>query len=413
MNFHSIMAFLRFSTFFILLSNLTDFLLKSIAIFTTVNPTIMNRSFLVFCILIKGMVSFAQNSVGIGTQSPHASAILDVSSTTKGFLAPRTTTVQRSAIASPAKGLLVYDTDLNSLYHYNGSAWAAVGGGGGFTLPYAGSIASASPALSITNTGDGKAITGTSSSSFTAAIEGTANGSGGYGVVGNSSSLSGYGIYGTNPTGTAVYGFSVNGGVALRGNSPLGYALLTNGNLRLTGGNTNPEAGAVLTSVDANGNAVWKTNQVAFRAINVENTAIPNNVERKLEYSSTSFNYGNGFLPYAGSTTTASSVFTAPVTGVYSFEAGVAFINNDNIIFSDVRVAIYVNGVSSVLAFMEKDDNTSSFGLSHGSINTILKLNANDKVYVSVFQFNDEAKSVSAKQISNYNWFSGHLVFAD
>jgi hypothetical protein len=79
----------------------------------------------------------AQQNVGIGTQTPHASAALDVSSTTRGLLAPRMTTAQRSAIASPAKGLLVYDTDINSLFHYNGSAWinlAAGGGGNGWSL---------------------------------------------------------------------------------------------------------------------------------------------------------------------------------------------------------------------------------------------------------------------------------------
>ena len=60
---------------------------------------------------------FAQ--VGIGTITPHASSVLDVSSTTQGMLTPRMTTAQRVAIVSPADGLMVYDTDLKSLYHYN------------------------------------------------------------------------------------------------------------------------------------------------------------------------------------------------------------------------------------------------------------------------------------------------------
>jgi hypothetical protein len=41
------------------------------------------------------------------------------------------TTAQRNAISSPATGLIVYDTSLLSLYQYNGTAWTAVGGGGG------------------------------------------------------------------------------------------------------------------------------------------------------------------------------------------------------------------------------------------------------------------------------------------
>ncbi|TDE54815.1 hypothetical protein [Flavobacterium sp. GT3P67] len=60
---------------------------------------------------------FAQ--VGIGTITPHASSVLDVSSTTQGMLTPRMTTVQRTAIVSPTDGLIVYDTDLKSFYHYN------------------------------------------------------------------------------------------------------------------------------------------------------------------------------------------------------------------------------------------------------------------------------------------------------
>lgn len=55
--------------------------------------------------------------------SPDASAILDVSSEDKGFLAPRMTTSQRSSIASPATGLILYDTDENAYFQCNGSEW--------------------------------------------------------------------------------------------------------------------------------------------------------------------------------------------------------------------------------------------------------------------------------------------------
>ena len=50
----------------------------------------------------------------IGTDNPDSSAMLDVSSTTKGVLPPRMTKVQRDAIVNPAKGLLVYCTDCNA-----------------------------------------------------------------------------------------------------------------------------------------------------------------------------------------------------------------------------------------------------------------------------------------------------------
>jgi hypothetical protein len=66
--------------------------------------------------------AFAQ--VGIGTQTPHSSAILDVAATDKGILFPKMTSAQRTAIASPAAGLYVFDTNTNSLWIYNGSTWA-------------------------------------------------------------------------------------------------------------------------------------------------------------------------------------------------------------------------------------------------------------------------------------------------
>ena len=63
--------------------------------------------------------------VGIGTATPDASAKLDVTSTTKGFLPPRMTAAQRSAISSPTNGLLVYQTDYPSgLYYFNAGVWS-------------------------------------------------------------------------------------------------------------------------------------------------------------------------------------------------------------------------------------------------------------------------------------------------
>lgn len=62
-------------------------------------------------------------SVSIGIDSVNASAKLQVDSTTKGFLPPRMTTTQKNAIATPATGLMIYDTDLNRPCFYNGSSW--------------------------------------------------------------------------------------------------------------------------------------------------------------------------------------------------------------------------------------------------------------------------------------------------
>jgi hypothetical protein len=51
------------------------------------------------------------------------SSILELNSTIQGFLPPRMTTTQKNAIASPAAGLMVYDTTLNVISYYNGTIW--------------------------------------------------------------------------------------------------------------------------------------------------------------------------------------------------------------------------------------------------------------------------------------------------
>lgn len=74
---------------------------------------------------------FAQQNVGIGTNTPDNSALLDLTSTSKGILVPRMSTAQRIAITAPATGLLVYDTSLQQFWYFNGTVWTAIAGGGG------------------------------------------------------------------------------------------------------------------------------------------------------------------------------------------------------------------------------------------------------------------------------------------
>jgi hypothetical protein len=77
---------------------------------------------ILFSLIITTAAAKAQ-SVGVNTSSPEASAALDVSATDKGMLVPRMNTSQRGAIASPANGLLVYDTDTKSFWFREGSSW--------------------------------------------------------------------------------------------------------------------------------------------------------------------------------------------------------------------------------------------------------------------------------------------------
>jgi hypothetical protein len=67
--------------------------------------------------------NYFAGKVGIGTTAPNASAMLDVTSTTSGFLPPRMTTVQRDAIATPADGLVVYNTTNGALEARQAGQW--------------------------------------------------------------------------------------------------------------------------------------------------------------------------------------------------------------------------------------------------------------------------------------------------
>ena len=78
-------------------------------------------------VLMLFLINFqAQAQVGINTDGsqPDASAMVDIKSTDKGILIPRMTQTQRDAIASPAAGLMIYQTDnRKGFYYYNGSQW--------------------------------------------------------------------------------------------------------------------------------------------------------------------------------------------------------------------------------------------------------------------------------------------------
>lgn len=80
---------------------------------------------------------FANAQTVIVTDDPtyvtgQASAALDVNSIARGFLAPRMTQAQRTAITSPAEGLLVYQTDgTKGFYYFTNSAWTPLASGSG------------------------------------------------------------------------------------------------------------------------------------------------------------------------------------------------------------------------------------------------------------------------------------------
>lgn len=100
----------------------------------------MRIRFTLLLFLVFGMFSgrlAAQNNVGIGTSAPDASALLELSDKTKGFLVPRMTGAERTAISAPANGLLVFDITANCFFYYTTAlGWQSLcQTGGGATGP--------------------------------------------------------------------------------------------------------------------------------------------------------------------------------------------------------------------------------------------------------------------------------------
>ncbi|HHZ65494.1 MAG TPA: hypothetical protein EYN51_08385, partial [Flavobacteriales bacterium] len=88
----------------------------------------MERLGFLFILLCGTLETAFSQSVGLNNPTPDASSILDLTATDRGLLVPRMTTTQRTtSIASPATGLLVYDTDLEAFYFHDGTDWKAVG----------------------------------------------------------------------------------------------------------------------------------------------------------------------------------------------------------------------------------------------------------------------------------------------
>jgi hypothetical protein len=84
----------------------------------------MKRNLIILAAFTLASTMFAQAQVGIGTILPAPSSLLEVQSTTKGVLIPRMTGVQRTAIAAPAEGLMVYQLNAPiGLWMFINGAW--------------------------------------------------------------------------------------------------------------------------------------------------------------------------------------------------------------------------------------------------------------------------------------------------
>lgn len=166
------------------------------------------QTLLLLLLLLISAAARAQ-SVGIGTPTPLAGAALEIKATDRGLLIPRLTAAQRTGIASPPQGLMVYQTDgtagggaQTGFWYYAGTGgWVLIDpAAGGLALPYSGTAATSGSVFQLTNTGAGGAIFGTSGGTDPNAV-----------TLGGFNSGAGAGVYGGASSGTGVVANSGSG----------------------------------------------------------------------------------------------------------------------------------------------------------------------------------------------------------
>ncbi|MEI6766474.1 MAG: glycine-rich protein [Bacteroidota bacterium] len=83
---------------------------------------------LLFALIVTSAENIIAQGLSVNTTgaAPDTSAMLDVSSTIKGTLITRMTTVQRNSIALPATGLIIFNTDCSEFQYYSGSGWVSI-----------------------------------------------------------------------------------------------------------------------------------------------------------------------------------------------------------------------------------------------------------------------------------------------
>ncbi|MCF0051745.1 hypothetical protein LXM25_16885 [Dyadobacter sp. LJ53] len=322
---------------------------------------------LIFTSLVMAM--FLQNavaqSVGINTNAPNESSILDISSANKGVLLPKVSLgslTDKFTIPNPANALLVYNINTQigpAGYYYNsGDAanpfWKMIGAE--IALPFSQTGSNGGPMFYIEN------------------IDNSANA---IAIAGSSEKV---GIRGSSSAGVGISGTSTSG-IGVNAVSTSGVALNVNGKVRIVGNGQSPGAGKLLTS-DASGNASWQApaiNLIAFSEIGIDGGGNINSTQGltpvRVNFGSIAYNLGGA---YDG----VSNIFTAPSNGIYHFDAMIEWKHPDSdLIFNPgFRLMRSRDNVETEIAF----DFAFNAAFRHTSVITIdCELQQGDKVYVT------------------------------
>ena len=210
-------------------------------------------------------------------------------------------------------------------------------------------------------------------------------------------------------------------------------ALLVEGGVQITGGNTSPGAGKVLTS-DADGNATWQMTPSAKKIAFKLNEAFPSGAnvfaagpKYKVYFANEEYDYGNNVTPGDQST---NSVFTAPITGIYHFDAAIEW--NVPGIETQIHLFKITTGGSEVVIRTVAVNETAPYnpggvGAEPSSfVSADVRLLAGEKVIVKGSWWNGQVSGSSythagpagASPLGGIPFpmatsFNGHLVFAE
>ena len=212
----------------------------------------MRKNYFFLVMLFCVFTNMATAQVGLGTMTPDASSILDLSSTSRGFLAPRMTTAERAAIVSPAEGLLVYDITTHSFWLFYAPQWTEIPLGGTLWNRIGTKTTLANPGDNV-----GIGTTPASTNKLDLSADGTAINRGiNVNVTGGSENVGGYfKVDGTDATGVLGY----NSGTS-------GTGVIGDGYYGVLGQSNNSAGGAAIWAHQLNpsGNSIYSTGGINY-----------------------------------------------------------------------------------------------------------------------------------------------------
>lgn len=369
------------------------------------------KKFISIALVAMSSHSYSQNNVGIGITSPAASAALDITSTSKGLLIPRMTTAERSAIAAPAKGLMVFDTNTNSFWFHNGTTWTEMNGGSGSSPHWA------SNGNNIYNNNAGNIGIGTATPAYKLDLLGRMRFQHNGGTVTAGAWYDGttlparsfigtlddnhMGIFGTGGAGWNFV-MNVNNGNVGVGTSAPTAKLDVNGALRIR--QTGATAGSSLHATDDLGNAKWFA-PMAFKVLGysaASSFVFPPNSWYEVNFgSSISYNHGGGY-------SSGVSEFVAPVKGLYHFSSQLS-TGGQAITAIEQRLRLRRVGILGTLA-VSSERSVVNFYKVPSLLDVDVELNAGDSVWIEVYGETTSSYYIISGNIEE-TWFSGRLLF--